>query len=174
MADVDEVVSGDGENIYDGHEQMKEAVSDYGDIVFAGTKDGENYGFYLPDTVTNADGSISLTDYVILTGAEHMELMDGQSAGKVIVFHKGAKPTLDDPPPPSDEELAAQIRSKRDALIDEVEWRIQRYQQQSALGIETTDSAEVYAAILAYVQELRDTTKQDGFPKEVVFPELAV
>lgn len=174
MADVDEVVSEDDENIHDGHEQMEESVIDYGDVVFAGTKDGESYGFYLPDTVINADGSISLADYVVLTGAEHMALMDGQAAGKVIVFHKDAKPTLEDPPPPSDEELAAQIRSKRDALIDKVEWRIQRYQQQSALGIETTDSAEAYAAILAYVQELRDTTKQDGFPKEVVFPELVV
>lgn len=174
MADVDEVVSESGENIHDEHEQMRDPASAYGDVVFAGTKDGESYGFYLPDTVVNEDGSISLADYAILTGAEHMVLMDGQAAGKVIAFHKGAKPTLEDPPPPSDEELAAQIRSKRDALIDEVEWRIQRYQQQSALGIETTDSAEAYATILAYVQELRDTTKQDGFPKEVVFPELAV
>lgn len=174
MADVDEMFSGDDEKMYDGHEQTEESMGDHGDIVYAGTKDGENYGFYLPDTVTNADGSVSLTDFVILTGAEHMELLDGQSAGKVIVFHKGAKPTLEAPPPPSDDELAAQIRSKRDALIDGVEWRIQRYQQQSALGIETTDSAETYTAILAYAQELRDITKQDGFPKEVVFPELAV
>lgn len=174
MADIDEVVSEDNGDVSEDWEQTAVPVSDYGDIVFAGTQDGENYGFYLPDSVMDADGNINLTDFITLTSSEHMKLMDGQSAGKVISFHKGAKPTLEDPPPPSDDELAAQIRAKRDALIVEVEWRIQRYQQQSALGIETTDSMKTYAAVLAYVQKLRDITKQDGFPKEVVFPELAV
>ena len=149
-------------------------MPDYRGCVFAGSKDGESYGFYLPDTVVDEAGNISLTDYVVLTGDEHMALMDGQGDGKRIVFHKGEKPTLEEPLPPSEEELAEQIRRKRDGMIDEVEWRIQRYQQQTALGIATNDSEGVYEEILAYVQELRDITKQPGFPNEVVFPELAV
>lgn len=143
-------------------------------LVFAGTKDGENYGFYLPDSVVDSDGNVGLSDYEALTEAEHIALLDGQAQGKVITFHEGEKPTLENLPEPTDEELAEQVRSKRDSLIEEVEWRIQRHQQQSALGIETNDSAEAYQSILEYVQELRDITEQEGFPKEVTFPELKV
>ena len=146
----------------------------YDGVVFAGTKDGDSYGFYLPDSVVDKDGNVSLRDYVTLTNDEHMALMDAQAEGKVIVFHADKKPTLEDPPPPTDEELAQQIRSKRDALIESVEWRIQRYQQQCALGIKPNDSAESYASLLAYVQALRDVTNQDRFPQDTVFPELPV
>ena len=164
------------EEIYEGYDEeyAAEPVPDYGGIVFAGTMDGKSYGFYLPESVIDGDGRVTLADYAVLSPEEHMALLDAQAAGKLIVFHPGAKPTLEDPPPPSDEEVASRVRAERDALIDEVEWRIQRYQQQSALGIETTDSAEDYAAILAYVQELRDITGQEGFPHEVTFPTLAV
>lgn len=170
MADENET-----EEIYEGYDEVEDSPNEYGDVIFAGTMDGESYGFYLPDSAVDAEsGKVKLLDFVVLTPAEHMALMDGQGAGKVITFHKGAKPTLEDPPPPTDEELAARVRQKRDALIDGIEWRIQRYQQQSALGVETTDSTESYAAILAYMQALRDITKQDGFPQSVVFPELTV
>ena len=155
-------------------ETLENDKPDYSGVIFAGTKDGENYGFYLPDSVLREDGTVELFDFVILTNTEHMELMDGQATGKVIKFHKGEKPTLEDPPPPRDEEIAESVRRERDALIEAVQWRIQRYEQQTALGLETTDSAEVYAAVLAYVQELRDLPSQSGFPRDVVFPVLAL
>ena len=53
-----------------------------------------------------------------------------------------------------------------------MEWRIQRYQQQSALGVETNDSQEYYEKLLAYVQALRDIPAQSGFPRNVVWPEM--
>ena len=165
-----------GENetkeIYEGYEEAKNPATPYGNCIFAGTMDGENYGFYLPDAVLDEKGNVRLLDFVIITNKEHMELMDGQGTGKVITFHKGAKPTLEDPPPPGEEQIAEQIRRKRDSLIDKVEWRIQRYQQQIALGVETNDSQEYYGKLLAYVQALRDVPKQSGFPSDVVFPEL--
>ena len=165
-----------GENetkeIYEGYEDAKNPATPYGNCIFAGTLDGENYGFYLPDAVLDEKGNVRLLDFVILTNKEHMELMDGQGTGKVITFHKGAKPTLEDPPRPGEEQIAEQIRRKRDSLIDKVEWRIQRYQQQIALGVETNDSQEYYGKLLAYVQALRDVPKQSGFPSDVVFPEL--
>ena len=149
--------------------------TDYSECIFAGTQDGETYGFYLPDSVIDeSTGEIQLKDYVTLTSQEHIALMDGQCEGKRIVFHKGEKPTLEDPEPPTEEQLAKEVRRKRNNLIEEVEWRIQRYQQQSELGSKTTDSEETYKALLLYVQELRDITLQEGFPKEVVFPELKV
>lgn len=165
-----------GENetkeIYEGYEEAKNPATPYGNCIFAGTLDGENYGFYLPDAVLDEKGNVKLLDFVIITNKEHMELMDGQGTGKVITFHKGAKPTLEDPPPPGEDQIAEQVRRKRDSLIDKVEWRIQRYQQQIALGVETNDSQEYYGKLLAYVQALRDVPKQSGFPSDVVFPEL--
>ena len=102
-------------------------------MIFVGTKNGKDYGFYL-----ESDG---LKDVVELTDEEHMALMDAQAEGKVIVFHKGEKPTLQDPPPPSDDELARAARQKRDALIAAIQWRIERYSQQKTLGVKTGDFA---------------------------------
>ena len=70
-------------------------------MIYAGTKDGKSYGFYL-----EKDGL--LDDYVELTNEEHMALMDGQAEGKCIVFHSGEKPTLEAPPPPTEAEKAQQ------------------------------------------------------------------
>ena len=130
-------------------------------MIFAGTKDGKDYGFYL-----ERDG---LKDVVELTDEEHMALMDAQAEGKVIVFHKGAKPTLEEPSPPSDDELARAVRQKRDMLINAIQWRIERYSQQKTLGIKTDDSDDWYKAALSYVQGLRDIPKQQGFPKEILW-----
>ena len=68
--------------------------------MLAGTKDGENWGFYFDDQKD------SLKKYFELTREEHMALMDGQSTGKVITFHDDKKPTLEDPPPPTEAEKA--------------------------------------------------------------------
>ena len=130
-------------------------------MIFVGTKDGKDYGFYL-----EKDG---LQNVVELTDEEHMALMDAQAEGKVIVFHEGAKPTLQDPPPPSDDDLAKAARQKRDALIAAIQWRIERYSQQKTLGIKTADTEEWYRSALAYVQHLRDIPEQQGFPKEILW-----
>lgn len=130
-------------------------------MIYAGTKDGKDYGFYLEKE--------GLKSYVELTDAEHMALIDAQSAGKQIVFHANSKPTLQDPPPPSDSDIAKEVRRKRDSLINEIQWRIERYEQQSTLGINTADSESWYKAALGYVQYLRDVPKQQGFPKDIVW-----
>lgn len=130
-------------------------------MIFVGTKDGKDYGFYL-----EKDG---LKNYVELTDEEHMALMDAQAEGKAIVFHKGAKPTLEEPPPPSDDDLAKEARQKRDARINAIQWRIERYEQQKTLGIKTDDTEEWYRSALAYVQHLRDIPEQLGFPKEILW-----
>lgn len=133
-------------------------------MIYTGTKNGTDYGFYLEKD--------RLSDVVELTDAEHMALMDGQSEGKRIVFHADAKPTLEDPPEPTEAELAEQARNKRDGLISAIEWRVQRYQQQIELNVETNDSAEWYTAALTYIQALRDVPEQDGFPSAIIWPEI--
>lgn len=68
------------------------------------------------------------------------------------------------------EQKAAEARAERDRRIDAIRWRIERYQTQAA-GLETTDTAEQYKAILLYVQALRDIPEQAGFPDAIEWPE---
>ena len=82
--------------------------------MYAGTKDGKNYGFYL----TN-DG---LKHAVKLTGAEHMALMDGQSTGKVILFYPDKKPTLEEPSEPTARETTAARIAEYQRLLNDTDW----------------------------------------------------
>ena len=69
------------------------------------------------------------------------------------------------------EEKEAEARAERDRRIDAIRWRIERYQTQDAAGLETTDTAEHYKAILLYVQALRDIPEQVDFPDAIEWPE---
>ena len=62
------------------------------------------------------------------------------------------------------EKLAAEKRAERDAAIEKVIWRVQRYDQQKFLQILTTDSEETYQNLLLYIQSLRDISKEPDFP----------
>jgi hypothetical protein len=67
---------------------------------------------------------------------------------------------VDPTPPPTEEELAASIRARRDGLLLKSDWT------------QLPDVPEgVKAAWAIYRQELRDITLQDGFPTEVTWPE---
>lgn len=74
----------------------------------------------------------------------------------------------------TDEQRAEEIRSKRDGLIDDIMWRVERYQTQMALGVPTTDSETQYRAVLAYIEELRQVPEQAGFPESVEWPSAPV
>ena len=74
-------------------------------------------------------------------------------------------------PEKTTEQKAAEERAERDRRIDAIRWRIERYQTQAAAGLETTDTAEQYKAILLYVQALRDIPEQAGFPDDIEWPE---
>ena len=69
------------------------------------------------------------------------------------------------------EEKEAEARAERDRRIEAIRWRIERYQTQEEAGLETTDTAEHYKAILLYVQALRDVPEQAGFPDAIEWPE---
>lgn len=69
------------------------------------------------------------------------------------------------------EQKEAEVRAERDRRIEAIRWRIERYQTQAAAGLETTDTAEQYKAILLYVQALRDIPAQAGFPDAIEWPE---
>lgn len=78
-------------------------------------------------------------------------------------------------PPSSEDELdniILEIRRDRNRRFNDPEllYRIERYEQQIKLGIETTDTKQQYNSILTYFQELRDITKQEGYPHALKWP----
>lgn len=66
------------------------------------------------------------------------------------------------------EQLSAEKRAERNEAINSIIWRIQRYEQQRDLGIETTDNEQMYKNILEYIQYLRD------IPDTLLFPDIEV
>lgn len=104
--------------------------------MLAGTKDGENWGFYFDDQKD------SLKKYFELTREEHMALMDGQSTGKVITFHDDKKPTLEDPPPPTEEEIARQKIRELKNYLSETDYVAAKIGEGAA-------TAEDYAEVIA-------------------------
>lgn len=60
------------------------------------------------------------------------------------------------------EQKEAEARAERDRRLDAMRWRIERYQTQTSAGIDTTDDAETYHAILLYCQYLRDIPQGAG------------
>lgn len=69
---------------------------------------------------------------------------------------------IPEPPAPTEEELAAQIRAKRDSLIAATD-----YLMASDYPIEEDKKAE----LVVYRQALRDVPEQEGFPTSVTWPE---
>lgn len=65
---------------------------------------------------------------------------------------------------PTEEEKAVLKRLARDEYINNIEWRVNRYQNQKILGIDTDDSKETYMNILRYIQYLREIPQQKSFP----------
>lgn len=104
-------------------------------------KDNQNNVFAYSDIQTPKDGLIKITEQ------EALELTN---------------------PPPTTEQIAAQVRAERDAKIEAVRWRIERHSDELALGREPTEPLE---PLLQYVQLLRDVPQQTGFPESVEWPQ---
>lgn len=71
-------------------------------------------------------------------------------------------------PTPTPEQLADTARAERDRLIESVRWRIERHNNELALGNKPTEPLE---PLLQYTQALRDVPQQAGFPESVEWPE---
>ncbi len=72
------------------------------------------------------------------------------------------------------QEEAIAVRAKRDYLINEVQWRVDRYLEQKTAGETTDDTEAKFKKISAYIKALRDIPTQKGFPFEVTWPTLEV
>lgn len=62
------------------------------------------------------------------------------------------------------------VRAKRDSLIDETMWLVQRHQSEKMIQRATTLSDDQLMQLLRYHQALRDVPAQRGFPNAVVWP----
>ncbi len=89
-------------------------------------------GFYTPEI----HGDNIPADAVEITEAEHAALLEGQSKGKVIVADESGRPILQDPPPPTLEQIIAQFEARVQLWLDE---------QARALGYDDIKSAISYA-----------------------------
>lgn len=87
-------------------------------------------------------------------------LIQGTSQGKDITLDESGVLRLIDPPGPTEDEMAEQVRSRRDKLLDESDW--------TQMPDAPVDK-EVWSA---YRQALRDIPQQSGFPFDVEWPEV--
>ena len=85
------------------------------------------------------------------TGETEVKTVSSPTIKRFFVIGDEPKPYV-----PTDDELKAQVRAVRDKYIQTTQNRIDRYRNQKELGIETTDTEEVFKRLLEYTQYLRD------------------
>ena len=108
------------------------------------------------------------------TNTEYADLAVYCNKNGLVIEDKGDYLEAVNPPEPTAEQKAVEVRAERDRRINAVRWRIERYQTQAAAGLETTETVEQYQAVLMYVQALRDVPEQEGFPDTIEWPEIEV
>ena len=85
------------------------------------------------------------------TGTDEVRLVKTPTLKRFFVIGDEPKPYV-----PTEDELKAQVRAVRDNYMQTTQNRIDRYRNQKELGIETTDTEEVFKRLLEYTQYLRD------------------
>lgn len=65
-------------------------------------------------------------------------------------------------PEPTEEDKKENICAMCSMYINNISWRVERYNTQKELGIETSDTTETYLKILEYMQYLREYDEQTG------------
>lgn len=93
------------------------------------------------------------------TGASEVRTVSTPTIKRFFVIGDEPKPIVIGPTPisePTEDELKARKRMERDAILQDTQNMIDRYRNQKELGVETTDTEEVYKQRLAYMQYLRD------------------
>ena len=81
----------------------------------------------------------------------------------LIVEDKGEYLEAVNPPEKPVEEKQAEVRSIRDKMLNDFEWRISRNNDERELGIEETDERQ---SLLEYRAYLRDYTKEENWHEE--------
>lgn len=114
-------------------------------------------GFYTPDI----HGENMPKDVCEVSSERHAELMAGQAGGMKIGADSNGRPNLQERDKPTNDQLAAEARAKRVALLKDSDWVTLR-------AVETGSTVPTEWA--AYRQALRDVPKQKAFPKSITWP----
>ena len=101
------------------------------------------------------DEYIKMVDFVVANG---YEILDKRPEYFEIVEPK--KPTQEE----LDEQNANRIRSIRSEYMAETLNKVERYETQKAIGLDTTESEDTYRNYLIYLQYLRDVPQSENFP----------
>ena len=103
----------------------------------------------------DTDEYSKMVDYVVANG---YEILDKRPEYFEIV----------EPKKPTQEELDAQnanrVRSIRSEYMAETLNKVERYETQKAIGLDTTESEDTYRNYLLYLQYLRDIPQSADFP----------
>ena len=105
------------------------------------------------------------------TGADEVRLVKTPTLKRFWVIGDEPKPYIQ-----TEDELKAQVRAVRDNYMQTTQNRIDRYRNQKELGIETTDTEEVFKRLLEYTQYLRDYPNGENWwvKNPMVFDEWVV
>ena len=105
------------------------------------------------------------------TGVNEVRLVKTPTLKRFWVIGDEPKPYV-----PTEDELKVQVRTVRDNYMQTTQNRIDRYRNQKELGIETTDTEEVFKQLLEYTQYLRDYPNGENWwsKNPMVFDEWAM
>ena len=96
-----------------------------------------------------------MVDFTVTNG---FEILDKRPEYFEIVEPK--KPTQEE----LDEQNANRVRSIRSEYMVETLNKVERYETQKAIGLDTTESEDTYRNYLLYLQYLRDVPQSKNFP----------
>ena len=103
----------------------------------------------------DTDEYSKMVDYVVANG---YEILDKRPEYFEIVELK--KPTQEE----LDAQNANRVRSIRGEYMAETLNKVERYEKQKAIGLDTTESEDTYRNYLLYLQYLRDVPQSENFP----------
>lgn len=118
-------------------------------------------GFYDPSSRAKYERNGNWPSDLVEVSAERYAELQNRPADKIIVPDENGFPVLADPAAPTSAQLADAVRAERDARMAAFQWRIDRYNSEVRMSKTPTDDI---AMLDAYMQALRDVTKQDTFP----------
>ncbi|WP_431092604.1 phage tail protein [Pseudomonas brassicacearum] len=104
------------------------------------------------------NGGIEISD------DEHAALFEPRQVVKIIGKGADGRPELQDPPPPTEEELAGIERAWRDNQLSLTDGVVTRHRDELEEGVVTTLTAEQYAELQTYRRALRNWPEAGEFP----------